>query len=130
MLTREERRVLAFVITGIVLGSWPLREAAVGSAPPDASDAPAVVEADLFPIDLNRAGPELLAELPGIGPAKAQAIVDLRERRGAFGSVDELEEVRGIWYPWTSHTGDLWGAWSGSSYHHVCLGKSRLRVQG
>ena len=68
MLTREERRVLAFVITGIVLGSWPLREAEVGSAPPDASDAPAVVEADLFPIDLNRAGPELLAELPGIGP--------------------------------------------------------------
>ncbi|NNE43177.1 MAG: helix-hairpin-helix domain-containing protein [Gemmatimonadetes bacterium] len=97
MLTREERNVLAFVAVGVVLGSLPVCEPEVGSVPPDdASGVAAVEETDLFPIDLNRAGPELLAELPGIGPAKAQAIVDLRETRGTFGSVDELEEVRGI----------------------------------
>jgi comEA protein len=56
----------------------------------------AAVPVDLFPIDLNRASRELIEELPGIGPAKAKAIVELRERLGSFRSVDELEEVRGI----------------------------------
>lgn len=48
------------------------------------------------PLDLNRATVAELDELPGIGPAKAQAIVDYRERHGAFGSVDQLMEVKGI----------------------------------
>jgi competence protein ComEA len=48
------------------------------------------------PIDLNVAGPDQLDELPGIGPAIAQAIVDYRRTHGRFRSVDELLEVRGI----------------------------------
>ncbi|MDI3318096.1 MAG: helix-hairpin-helix domain-containing protein [Bacillota bacterium] len=47
-------------------------------------------------LDLNRATAEELDRLPGIGPARAQAIVALREARGGFRSVDELLEVRGI----------------------------------
>jgi competence protein ComEA len=48
------------------------------------------------PIDLNRATVDELDELPGIGPATAQAIVDHRTTNGPFASVDDLEAVRGI----------------------------------
>jgi competence protein ComEA len=48
------------------------------------------------PLDLNTATIDQLDELPGIGPATAQAIVDERERRGGFGAVDDLLDVRGI----------------------------------
>ena len=48
------------------------------------------------PLDLNTATLEQLDELPGIGPATAKAILDEREKRGGFRSVDDLLDVRGI----------------------------------
>ena len=48
------------------------------------------------PLDLNRATPDELEQLPGIGAGLASRIVDARERGGAFGSVDDLRRVRGI----------------------------------
>jgi len=96
-VTREERNVLAFITAGILLGSIPLPEPESGPSPGEIpEEAAPVVETDLFPIDLNTAGPELLEELPGIGAAKAKAIVDLRAERGAFRTVEELEDVHGI----------------------------------
>ena len=47
------------------------------------------------PVDLNRASVEELTELPGIGPAKAAAIVEERARH-PFGSIEELTRVSGI----------------------------------
>ncbi len=47
-------------------------------------------------IELNRAGPETLETLPGVGPAIAGRIVEHREREGAFRAVEELLEVPGI----------------------------------
>ncbi len=47
-------------------------------------------------VNVNTATAEELAVLPGIGEAKARAIVDAREARGGFRSVDELVEVKGI----------------------------------
>lgn len=46
--------------------------------------------------DINRATAAEWDELPGIGPAKAQAIVDDRERNGPFRSIDDLARVKGI----------------------------------
>jgi competence protein ComEA len=48
------------------------------------------------PVHLNTATLEQLDELPGVGPATAQRILDYREKHGAFSSVDELDAVSGI----------------------------------
>ncbi len=48
-----------------------------------------------MPLDLARAPAASLEVLPGIGPARATAIVDERERH-AFERVDDLRRVRGI----------------------------------
>lgn len=47
-------------------------------------------------IDLNTADATQLEELPGVGPAIAQRIIDHREANGPFRSVDDLVEVSGI----------------------------------
>jgi competence protein ComEA len=47
-------------------------------------------------INVNTATTADLVTLNGIGPAKAQAIVEHREKNGKFKSVDDLKMVRGI----------------------------------
>ena len=48
------------------------------------------------PVDVNRATPEQLESLPGVGPATALAIVTERDRNGPFVDVDDLDRVPGI----------------------------------
>ena len=62
---------------------------------PNAASAPDAVGFDPT-LDLNAATAEELDRLPGIGPAKAAAIIETRRRLGWFTSVDQLDQVHGI----------------------------------
>jgi len=48
------------------------------------------------PVNINTADAKTLETLDGIGPAKAQAIVDHRKQNGLFRSVEDLGKVDGI----------------------------------
>ena len=47
-------------------------------------------------LDINLASVEELTALKGIGQAKAEAIVEYRERIGGFTHIEDLKEVKGI----------------------------------
>jgi competence protein ComEA len=47
-------------------------------------------------VDVNRSDAAILATVPGIGRSVAERIVELRERQGAFTSLDELLDVAGM----------------------------------
>jgi comEA protein len=47
-------------------------------------------------IDINRAEAWLLEALPGIGPSKAQAIIEYRQQNGGFSDISEILNVEGI----------------------------------
>ena len=47
-------------------------------------------------VNINTASSAELEALPGIGPAKAKSIVEYRQKNGAFKSVEELKNVKGI----------------------------------
>jgi competence ComEA-like helix-hairpin-helix protein len=99
---RSRDLAVVWAAIALLLCGWGLR---LLSDPPTPSrcdgpcdtsglDAPARL---LFgePLDLNRASAADLEVLPGIGPARAGAIVAERERR-AFESVDDLRAVSGV----------------------------------
>ena len=64
-------------------------DAARALDPPAESSVPSLV-------NINIAGVDELDELPGVGPATAQAIVDDREENGSFSSIEDIMRVSGI----------------------------------
>lgn len=95
----------------LLLGSGPADTASTADSaratPPDSGarraaeegakrDTVAAEQTVTWPLDLNAATETDLMLLPGIGPAKARAILDRRAQKGPYTSVEELLDVSGI----------------------------------
>jgi len=48
------------------------------------------------PVNINTANSAELQQVPGIGPATAEKILQMRKSYGAFKSVDDLLSIRGL----------------------------------
>jgi competence protein ComEA len=78
----------------VAAASAPTAAELVPSAPTGKPQSAASAKKGL--IDINTASASRLDELPGIGPGKAQAIVDYRQEKGPFRTPEELKNVKGI----------------------------------
>jgi len=88
-------KTIVTVILAVLLlapGVVAAAERKTEQAPPLSASAPVPARK----LDLNRASREELVGIPGIGPRMAQAIVELRSKKGSFTQVEELLEVTGI----------------------------------
>lgn len=56
----------------------------------------AYAEANINKIDINTADALILENLRGIGPKKAAAIIEFRDKNGMFESVEDLKKINGI----------------------------------
>ena len=93
--TKQEKQVLLLVATVFAAGSlthyalerWPAIKNAVGVAG----------SAEIYPkLDVNTASLEELVGVPYIGEYTARQIIDTRQQKGPFKSLEEIKRVRGI----------------------------------
>lgn len=75
-------------------GQTPAGGNAAASA--GALEVPAPVVSQEGKVNVNTAGARELMDLPGIGEKKAQAMIDYRNREGAFRNLSDLGKVKGI----------------------------------
>ncbi len=81
--------------TEIVIPTTQELLAATGTAA-NSKNASQPTPAVNFPININTASISLLQELPGIGPAKAEAILTYRQEHGPFTKIEDIQNVPGI----------------------------------
>ncbi len=62
----------------------------------DGTKAPENGTESIQPLDLNQATAEQFEMLPGLGPKKAQALVEFRTKSGGFKNVQQIVRVKGI----------------------------------
>lgn len=79
--------------TTVLLGSTAYAAKAPAANATSASTATAAMAA---PVNINTADVTVLENVKGLGPTKAQAIVDYRTKNGNFKSVQDLQNVAGI----------------------------------
>lgn len=79
-------------LAAVVIDGQQIRVPREGETLPPPSDVPG----GTGPVDLNRADVVKLQDLPGVGPATAEAIVAFRQEHGRFVSIDDLLDVPGI----------------------------------
>jgi competence ComEA-like helix-hairpin-helix protein len=75
------RFLLSFFLLGLIFSA----SAGAGKKKPPAQ-----------PVNINTANSEQLQQVPGIGPATAEKILQMRKSYGPFKSMDDLLAIRGL----------------------------------
>jgi len=92
---RSQPLVAGLVALGLAaLGGWYLAAGGLRGGLVHHATAPAA--AGSFTVNINAAGAGELAQLPGLGAATAERIVEHRRTHGPFASHDDLLAVPGI----------------------------------
>ncbi|MCR5210397.1 MAG: helix-hairpin-helix domain-containing protein [Lachnospiraceae bacterium] len=89
----EEADINACNLAQIVEDGKQYRIPAVGEVTADEEDGSYTSDGLL---NINKATAEELADLPGIGATRAEAVVSYREENGDFASPEDIKKVRGI----------------------------------
>ena len=100
-LARYRPQVAVSVLVVIVLTGGALYAARVSERAPQVVYSASLEEVEdeakgSLKININTADVDELDELPEVGPATAETIVEYRRTNGMFRSVEELEEIPGI----------------------------------
>jgi len=96
--TYQEKHLVLVLIVLIFVGILFTNKAIVRDGKGEFNNFRIVPEgkATVFPLDINEANIDELILLPGIGKAKARAIVRYREENGRFSRIEDLVKVPGI----------------------------------
>jgi competence protein ComEA len=100
-LARYRPQVAVSVLVVIVMTGGALYAARVSERAPQVVYSASLEEVEdeaqgSLKININTADIDELDELPEVGPATAESIVEYRRTNGMFRSVEELEEIPGI----------------------------------
>lgn len=108
-LTRREKQFLAltaaFLLLLVLLAFW-FAVPFTGAPETTALPQPLLQSAR---VELNTAGFDALCTLPGVGEARARAIIAYRAEHGPFQSVEDVVQVSGI-------TQELVASWQDLAY--------------
>lgn len=103
LVRRSNQTIVALGIVAVLvmIGVWWIRNgglrgklAEYDESRPASSSKPSRTAA--FIVNINTADVAELVELPGVGQAIAERIVEYRKQNGPFESVDELDRIPGI----------------------------------
>lgn len=96
MIARTLRWALCLAALLTTTAAWADPPRPAPAAATTAARATAEAPAPEGVVNINTATAEELVRIPGIGPARAAAIVQLRERAHRFNHAEDLLRVRGI----------------------------------
>jgi len=92
-LTRQEKSVILVFFSVLMLG---LILTYLAKKIPQVSYIQNLDISSVKKININKSSVVQIEKLPGVGPKLAQKIIDCRNDRGGFKSLDELKSIKGI----------------------------------